>query len=668
VRKLKNKAVNAIVATSFILLIISLRRIFPERSMTHVGSSALWDAFYALLLVGIFVVISSGIGTKALRYIGLNQLTRIERFVFCTSFGLGIIAYGVLFIGLLNLLNYEVIVAYLLFIGIVASSEIKFEYRYLLVRISGEFADFMAASLYKKSAIILIGFIFLTALFQTFVPVFEYDALMYHLNAPKIYLEQGQITYLSEIWQANVPSTINMLYTMGLMLGSESAAKTLHWFFSILLALSIFSAARYLFNREIAWLSTLLFIATPLVIITATFAHADLAWGLYEFLAVYGIFLWQRNDERKYLLISGVMIGFALGNQYLALYGALLISIWIIWFHRYEPRIKITTDLLWFGLSASLTASPWYLKNLIWTGNPVFPFLFGGSDWDVERLGYLMGYMNSFGTKGEIWEFLLVPLNIFIYPGLFGTLSIEILNPLVLLAFVLPFLKKKPVINAIAILVLFRFILWATGSQQIRFLIPIFPLLSILSAYSLCELVKIFSFQFFSRVSYSLTIGVSLIVTFAINIILIINYDYIPVVTGSVSKHNFLSLMDSNYLNSRYIMDHLPEASRALMLWDGRGYYCNDKCLIDAEQSLWTQIVISSQGELGGILEALSYNNITHISWIINNETYFTQDHDPTGVHNYASSILRKDFIENCGELVFQNGTSKIYRIQCRDY
>jgi hypothetical protein len=391
----------------------------------------------------------------------------------------------------------------------------------------------------------------------------------------------------------------------------------------------------------------------------------DLAWAFYEFLAIYGILLWLHTKNQKFLIVAGIMMGFALGSKYLAIYGLVVIFGWIIWSIRRYPIRSIALTLLMFAIPSILIASPWYLKNLYWTGNPVFPFFFGGIGWDATRLSYLTSYMNSFGMKDNLWDYLLLPINLFLHHDRFGTLSIGGLNPLLLLILFIPIIKKDRIIAIIGLLTILRFVLWATGSQQIRFLLPIFPLLSILFAYALYQTVLLIPRPVFQRAIFAIAIGGSLIVTMVLNLLLIVEYEYGQFIIGKSSKHSFLSRMDSHYLSSMYILEHVPDGERVLMLWDGRSYYCTEKCLPDAEQSLWTQMVLSSQGDLQKVLAMLREKKVTHFSWIYSDATYFTKHHDPLGVHNIASDYLKNIFLDQCGDLVHQQGIVQVYKIPC---
>ena len=83
-----------------------------------------------------------------------------------------------------------------------------------------------------------------------------------------------------------------------------------------------------------------------------------------------------------------------------------------------------------------LVALPWYLRNWIWTGNPFYPFLFGGTYWDAFRAMQLSGAGTGIGFN--LSSILSLPLvstlgyrDVNYFDGRFGPLFL-ILFPIVL--------------------------------------------------------------------------------------------------------------------------------------------------------------------------------------------------------------------------------------------
>jgi hypothetical protein len=65
------------------------------------------------------------------------------------------------------------------------------------------------------------------------------------------------------------------------------------------------------------------------------------------------------------------------------------------------------------GVVAVAVGSPWYVKNAIWTGNPVYPFFYeklGGKNWDQRRADIYSNEQRTFGvgrTDGKLSPFSL---------------------------------------------------------------------------------------------------------------------------------------------------------------------------------------------------------------------------------------------------------------------
>ena len=133
-------------------------------------------------------------------------------------------------------------------------------------------------------------------------------------------------------------------------------------------------------------------------------AYIDLAWSLFQFLAVGLLLIWIQDGDDKLLVLSGIMQGLALGSKYVAFSGAAIIVLCIVWFgiknrKKQKDLFKgVISPLLKFGVPALLVASPWYLKNFIWTGNPIFPTCFSSRDYQSIRTETLVG------LSGQFWD------------------------------------------------------------------------------------------------------------------------------------------------------------------------------------------------------------------------------------------------------------------------
>ena len=73
-------------------------------------------------------------------------------------------------------------------------------------------------------------------------------------------------------------------------------------------------------------------------------------------------------------------------------------------------------------------------------------------------------------------------------------------------------------------------------------------------------------------------------------------------------------------------------------MWDGQGYYCDERCVPDTEQSRWTSMVINANYDASIISGQLSKIGITHL--LMTGDLDFVLDHDPDNENFQAVKLL----------------------------
>src|SRR5690606_27534638 len=72
-----------------------------------------------------------------------------------------------------------------------------------------------------------------------------------------------------------------------------------------------------------------------------------------------------------------------------------------------------------FALIALLSGGGWYMRNIFWTGNPVYPFayeIFGGKGWTLEMAKNYALDQAAFGFGRGVLDFLLLPWRLAMAP------------------------------------------------------------------------------------------------------------------------------------------------------------------------------------------------------------------------------------------------------------
>ncbi|GAB4456523.1 MAG: hypothetical protein OHK0029_14640 [Armatimonadaceae bacterium] len=478
------------------------------------------DALLALLLltgmVGATYLIGRVILSGLMRGVSEGETSRVlpfgERLVFAVPLGIGVIGYIVLALGLLGVLN-PVVFGALLAVGLPGW--------YFLFRDSrSKIPSDTPASSFGDPLPLICTLTLLLLGFFTFIGALappaglEWDSLSYHLAAPKVYLQQGRITLLPWDHHSNFPFTLQMLYMVMLGLGSIGAAKLIHWLCGVLLILSVWTFAnRFLaprYGQRIAPVAAVIAAAVPIFLWEATTAYVDLATALFTYLSFYSYWVWRENRTGNGgLLLSAMLMGFALGTKYtvLGFWGLLLLGIFVVEVVS-EKRLTgsiIAKTALW-GAVALAIGAPWYIKNVVLTGNPVYPFayeIFGGKYWSLENAQQYSAEQGRFGMGKTPLDLLLSPWNVTQEAGVLwqspefqkrGFVYTEYiiygfgLSPVFLGLLVLtPFVGRQlaPASRACVLFGLGIYLFWFFVMQQTRYLLPALPALAVLAAETL---------------------------------------------------------------------------------------------------------------------------------------------------------------------------------------
>lgn len=645
--------------------LVALRGLFPERALDASGVSAVANACFALGLLALVGIIASAIGLGLLRRLRLDQLSPLEQLLFAFPLGCGVIAYAVLLLGLIGWLRAEMIAIVLVLLAVLAWREVIAIGRNIPIGWQQLRGVWQRAQTGQRILIVLIALLWFMALIHALTPPWDYDGLMYHLTAPQKYLHAGRLLILPDIWQANGPATPDMLYTLGLSFGADTFAKLLHLLFGAWLVSGVYALGKRVLGVTAGWLAAVMLMGLPIFFAWAGWAYTDMIVAVLEFMAIYAVTIWIADDQQsRWLLLAGSLLGFALGSKYLALSTVAIIWLWSVWHARHHGIRRLIVNALWLIVPAVLVALPWYARNLIETGNPLYPLVWGGSGWDRARLDLVMTYLNSFGTGHGLPDYLLLPINLFVRRSNYTAFwsSIEFLNPLFLLALVYPFLRRPRPLDGVAAVAGLRFVAWAVGSQQMRFLLPVMPLLALLSSYVLLTLLQRYLPRRVDRYAM-LSAGVLLIVSLAGSLKYWSDVQPLGVVLGTESKDAFLRRQVTTYSAVQALTASTSPEARALLMWNGLGYYCDQRCVPDPEQARWTYWM---QGvtDVSVAAQRLSEHGITHLIFSFSDANFFVA-HDPSGQHRAAADFFWQQFRPACTRELYSDPNAMLYEVTC---
>lgn len=134
---------------------------------------------------------------------------------------------------------------------------------------------------------------------------------------------------------------------------------------------------------------------------------------------------------------------------------------------------------------------------------------------------------------------------------------------------------------------------------------------------------------------------------------------------GIESKETFIERNVADYDSVRFIKDNLSPEARVLLLWDGQGYYCDDRCISDTDQSVWPRLV-ENQPEPQALTSQLQSMGVTHLLYSFGDGYWFMNYHDSTGRHKRAAEYFTNVFEPACTRVIFKGRSSTLYEISCK--
>jgi len=343
--------------------------------------------------------------------------------------------------------------------------------------------------------IVVLGMSFLSAL----SPPIQSDGLRYHLLGPQEWASRGFTHYIPYNTFSNLPSMLGVLTTAA---WPHAAVFTLlHWM-SLLAAVVLVGecaaicarAVRQSADRDARAAAHLLALGIPVLVIVGAWPFSDVA-AAGACIAILAVGLAAFDEEAPAARTSawmGLLAGTAVAAKISAAPMVAVLGIgWMIWWVRVRgPQRTMVPAMVIFCVIAALPLIPYFVRNFVNVGNPVYPILagtLGGGEWTAECAAL---YKAQAGLKG----FGHNPVSLLLSPfttSLFWASKFEGQNPgpalVAVLAMAVPFAlrgKQRVAPKRLLLgLLVAMWIGWFAGYQSGRFmLVPVLVATSLAGA------------------------------------------------------------------------------------------------------------------------------------------------------------------------------------------
>ncbi|MBD3184966.1 hypothetical protein GF312_21970, partial [Candidatus Poribacteria bacterium] len=540
-----------------------------------------------------------------------------------------------------------------------------FDIKYIIINSVKLLLSFVKKLNWKSVEAVLLAVIILHFLFAficCLAPQTDWDSQVHHILVPKVFLNEGKIwnVKISDDWffvGFNYPSNMEMLFTLGMLLSSDILATLIAWSVSVFLAIGVYSLSRQYYSFRLSLFAAVIAYCCPLVILHSTANTVDIGVAFFALLALYAALKWLDSEDSRFIILSGIYAGLCAGTKYTGLIVffvlALFIALWSLIEHK--KRLKFVNPFLLFCLVSVMVLSPWYIKNYVYTGNPVYPFfakIIGGRGLPPTALKHgastaWKGFDDYENWYSLILSYLRFPWDLtmlnssFHKPGnSIGVLYLLFIPCLVFMRKVDRKIKHILLYSLMGLTIVFGL------AQRPRYMFQFIPPLAVVASYSIYRL---------SEKDIVIKRVCALIITFAVlfNLLLIMGLAYIrlPVVFGINSKDEYLSKRMEGYYNAiLYINKNLSDDNRIISN-DLRFYYCEVPCIRDSNVIDYNIL----QGDEDRLLERLRELKVTHVLVNVNFGTFRQQS-----VRNIYDKIIHKGRLRE----IFSRNEISFYEIK----
>jgi len=419
---------------------------------------------------------------------------------------------------------------------------------------------------------------------MTLLPPFEaYDALLYHLTVPALWLRDGGIRAynITPYW---FPSLVEGAYVWGLGLGTDIVPQQLHFLWAVFAFLILWDWTRHIWDDLTAWWVWLLLASMPSLFLLASWAYTDLALTFFSVATLYTLFQGRETKNDLWWRLSAIFAGMAVGVKYTAIIvpctAGILITLWKSgeWWSWLKAMAQ-------FILICVMIGGIWYLRNWLWMGNPFYPFVFGGLYWDEFRAALYAA--PGTGAGWDLLALLSLPLTITLgYQDI--TFFDGNIGPLYLLAlpsalWIIASLRRLPALQrrTTAIIALFSFLsvsFWTYGYVTTKNLWQARLLLPAIIPFAMLAASGIVSYQRLDTKIVRVAFIVSFIAATStfINIfdigLRVINRNPLAVALGMISREDYLEKYQPGYAHMLDLSQETPPDSKIYALFEPRSY------------------------------------------------------------------------------------------------
>lgn len=340
-------------------------------------------------------------------------------------------------------------------------------------------------------AAIVCAMLLWTAVAGLCLPVGDWgkDGVAYHLVGPKVWLREGVIRPIADSSVTSYPAIGEMVFTGLRAIGGDRAPGfSASWTMALFLGIAASLGRRCGLGVKAAWWLAALAITMPAIYNGGFFAFVDVIYAAFLLAAVRVGF---DATERRHFALFGFFCGLAMATKYPALLALPVLIVCAVWVREDVGNFReAAKKSLVAAAVACIVASPFYLRNWILLGAPIYP----PPAWVTNFLH--VKYLSSDALQGfydyNVWrgrghgrgmlEFLALPFNLTYHTADFNGAGGIGITPLAFGPIGLLAAWRERFARRLALAGFLLLVLWFFTMQESRYLIHVYTLGAIFAA------------------------------------------------------------------------------------------------------------------------------------------------------------------------------------------
>lgn len=251
----------------------------------------------------------------------------------------------------------------------------------------------MSMKLENKALFALLFSALLINALHSFLPQTGWDEIVYHEPVAKE-ISEGivEFPFLQDspfndfykpfsVLYGSFPYASETFVSLSYLLGGVYSLSAILYFVSFLfflILLNLFIKKFFELKLSERLILLILISTSHNIVLMLSTSYIDLNIAIYQFMSIILLNLGIKKNKSFFIVLSILFVGYTVGMKYTSLVFLVIYAFYLLYLKFTYKSFIITKNLIvWSALAFFVSSGFWYLKNLYFYNNPIYPFIFG---------------------------------------------------------------------------------------------------------------------------------------------------------------------------------------------------------------------------------------------------------------------------------------------------